>query len=130
MFPAQPPPFDQLLEQVLSELPPRLRALLEEVPLVVEDHPSPSVLRHTGLGPDELCGLYTGIPLTDRSVLHSGAMPDVITIYRRGLLAASTDRRGRCTPGRLLRQIRKTVLHEIGHHFGLDEDDLRGYGYG
>ena len=122
--------FDLLLERVLDELPPHLLELIEEVPLVVEDHPGTQVLRHTGLRPHELCGLYTGIPLTDRSVTHSGTLPDVITIYRLGIVTAATDRRGRVSGGRLLRQIRKTLLHEIGHHFGLDEDDLREYGYG
>jgi len=122
--------FDRLLEQVLDELPGHLLALLEEVPLIVEDRPSPRVLQETGLEPYQLCGLYTGIPLTDRSVMHSGTMPDTITIYRLGIISAAGDRRGRVTGGRLLREIRKTVLHEIGHHFGFDEDDLREYGYG
>ena len=122
--------FDRLLEQVLDDLPDHLQDLLEEVPLVVEDYPSARVLRDTGLQTDQLYGLYTGIPLTNRSVEHSGVMPDVITIYRRGIIAAATDRNGRVSGSKLIRQIRMTVLHEIGHHFGLDEEDLARYGYG
>jgi len=123
--------FDALLEQVLAALPDELRRLLEEVPIVVEDAPTPEDMHHLGVRRrDALCGLYTGIPLTRRSVEHSGVLPDVIRIFRRGILAAAADRRGHVTEGALLRQIRVTVLHEIGHHFGLGEEDLRRYGYG
>ena len=123
--------FDALLEEVLSVLPVELKKLLEEVPLVVEDSPTPEDLRHAHVRrPDALCGLYTGIPLTRRSVEHSGTLPDVIRIFRRGILAAAADLQGRVTDRVLRQQIRLTVLHEIGHHFGLDEADLRRYGYG
>ena len=123
--------FDALLEGVLGGLPPELHRLIEEVPVVVEDAPTVEDMRHVGARrKDTLCGMYTGIPLTRRSVEHSGTLPDVIRIFRRGILAASADRRGRITKGALRRQIRVTVLHEIGHHFGLSEADLRRYGYG
>lgn len=122
--------FDALLEEVLTSLPDELHRLLEEVPLVVEDWPSDEDLRQLGARRREaLCGLYTGIPLTRRSVQHSGTLPDVIRIFRLGILTAA-DRRGRVTDRALKRQIRTTVLHEIGHHFGLGEADLRRYGYG
>lgn len=123
--------FDGLLTDVLSELPQRLRDKLEEVPLIVEDYPDDDVLEEMGVDdPGSLCGLHTGIPLTERSVEHSGTIPDTIYIYREGILNQSLDERGYVDDTELRRQIRITVLHEIGHHFGLDEDDLRELGYG
>ncbi len=123
--------FDALLEEVLSALPAELRRLLEEVPVVVEDAPTDEDLRRVRVRRrDALCGLYTGIPLTRRSVHHSGTLPEVIRIFRQGILTAAADARGRVTDRALGRQIRTTVLHEIGHHFGLGEADLRRYGYG
>jgi predicted Zn-dependent protease with MMP-like domain len=123
--------FDAMLEEVLAELPEELHRLLEEVPLVVEDEPTPQDVQRLGArGKNTLCGLYTGIPLTRRSVEHSGTLPDIIRIFRRGILLAATDRRGCVRDGALHRQMRVTVLHEIGHHFGLGEADLRRYGYG
>ena len=123
--------FDQQLETVLGELPEGIHTLLEKMPLHVEDHPSKEVLRTTGVRRREnLCGLYTGIPLTERSVEHSGTPPDVVTIYREGVMAAARDARGNVSEESLRREIRITVLHEIGHHHGLDEDDLTKLGYG
>ncbi len=105
--------------------------LIDKVPLHVEDYPSPHVMaklgvRHRG----QLCGLYTGIPLTDRSVQHSGMLPDVVTIYREGILAAARDGSGRIRTERLRREIRTTVLHELAHHHGLGEAELAELGYG
>jgi predicted Zn-dependent protease with MMP-like domain len=79
---------------------------------------------------DELCGLYTGIPLGERSILHSGMLPDVVTIYREGILSASADEQGRIRPDTLRKQIRITILHELGHHHGLTEEDLDRLGFG
>ena len=123
--------FDQQLETVLGELPEGIHTLLEKVPLHVEDYPSKEVLRTVGVRRREnLCGLYTGIPLTERSVEHSGTPPDVVTIYREGVMASARDARGNVSEEALLREIRITVLHEIGHHHGLDEDELDRLGYG
>jgi predicted Zn-dependent protease with MMP-like domain len=123
--------FDEQLELVLEQMPPMIHELIERVPLHVEDYPSEEVMEQTGVEYiDDLCGLYTGIPLGEKSVWHSGTMPDVITIYREGILSASADRQGRISIKRLREQIRITVLHEIGHHHGLSEEDLRKLGYG
>jgi predicted Zn-dependent protease with MMP-like domain len=123
--------FDQQLEQVLAELPPMVHELLEQVPLLVEDHPSQKILYDLGISsPDELCGLYTGVPLIDRSVDHSGLLPDCVTIYRAGLLRLATGPGGRISPRELRRQIRITILHELGHYHGFDEDELEELGYG
>jgi len=123
--------FDELLEQVLEELPPSVHALLERVPLHVEDYPSREMMARTGVKQrDQLCGLYTGIPLTRRSVEYSGTLPDVVTIYREAILSAAGCGGGRVRSGRLRREIRITVLHELAHHHGLGEDELRELGYG
>jgi predicted Zn-dependent protease with MMP-like domain len=122
--------FDALLEQVLDELPPKWRDLLEQVPLVVEDRPSRRLAREMNVGTDEeLCGLYSGIPLTERSVEQSGSMPDQILIFRAGILAEAANDAGRISDASLKRQIRITLLHEMGHHFGFEEEALRELGY-
>jgi len=100
------------------------------VPLHVEDHPSAETMDRLGVEYiDDLCGLYTGIPIGEKSVLHSGVMPDVVTIYREGILSSAADARGRISIDRLREEIRVTVLHELAHHHGLTEDDLRAMGY-
>jgi predicted Zn-dependent protease with MMP-like domain len=78
---------------------------------------------------DELCGLFTGIPIGDRSQIASGTLPDVVTIYREGILKASSDRQGRIATEHLRHQIRITILHELGHFHGLTEANLRELGY-
>ena len=133
--------FDEQLEWVLQRLPPVVHELIERVPLHVEDHPSSRVMAEMGVTHRaELCGLYTGIPLDRRSVQHSGTLPDVVTIYREGILESARDARGRILAetidaatidtGRLRSEIRITILHELAHHHGLDEDELHDLGYG
>ena len=123
--------FDRELEHVLSEMPPLVHQLIDEVPLVVEDYPSREVLQEMKIPHREmLCGLYTGIPLSHRSVLHSGVLSDVVTIYREGVLMAARGRDGQVTEESLREQIRITVLHELGHHHCMTEDELRAIGYG
>ncbi len=116
--------FDEVLETVLEALPPRLQALLEEAPVIVEDRPSAKLLRELDLCPDDLlCGLHSGTPLTERSVEHSPELPETIHLFREGILELAGDWE------QLHREIRITLLHEIGHHFGLEEDDLAELGY-
>ena len=123
--------FDDLLEEVLAELPPIVHELIEKVPLHVEDHPSRQMMAELGVGRREhLCGLYTGVPITERSVRHSGTLPDVVTVYREGILAAASDSWGHVKTRRLRKEIRITILHELAHFHGLDEDELRELGYG
>jgi predicted Zn-dependent protease with MMP-like domain len=122
--------FDQQLDKVMHRLPSSIHELIEEVPLHVEDYPSAEMMESLGvLHREELCGLYTGVPLSDRRVDQAGRLPDVVTIYREGVFHLATDRRGQIHEDELRRQIHITVLHEIGHHFGLDEDDLAELGY-
>lgn len=123
--------FDDLLDEVLEELPPMIHELIEKVPLHVEDYPSPQMMAELGVRRREhLCGLYTGVPITERSIRHSGTLPDVVTIYREGILAAAADSWGHVRNRRLREEIRITILHELAHFHGLDEDELRELGYG
>jgi predicted Zn-dependent protease with MMP-like domain len=100
------------------------------VPLVVEDRPSRRLAREMEIeSDDELCGLYTGTPLTERSVEQSGTMPEEILIFRMGVLAEAADDADRISDVELKKQIRITVLHEMGHHFGMEEEALKELGY-
>lgn len=104
--------------------------LLDKVPLHVEDYPSPSVMEEKGLQyRDDLCGLFSGIPLGDKSVRHSGVLPDTVTIYREGILSQAADDEGRVTAKRLREEVRITILHELAHFHGLTEEELRELGY-
>ena len=123
--------FDEQLEVVLAELPQQVKDFMDDVPLVVGDYPSREVMRRMRVRhPSHLCGLYTGIPLIKRSVEHWGVMSDVIHIYRLGIMSQSRKRDGGFDDAELRNQIRRTILHEYGHHVGLTEVDLRRLGYG
>ena len=135
MTPAERDRFDALVERVIDELPGRLRDLLEEIPVVVQDVPAPEILELFGIDPadpasrTELCGLHTGVALTERSVEDTDLLPTDIELYREGIVALAGGWRGRDADDRVLHEIRVTLLHEIGHHFGLEEDDLADLGY-
>jgi predicted Zn-dependent protease with MMP-like domain len=117
--------FAQLVERALAEVPEPFAQHLEEVAIEIRDRPTRKQLRSVGLADDELLlGLYHGRPRDVRSVLDSGVMPDVIYIFQEDVEDASDDEAD------LVRQVRITVLHEIGHHFGMDEDMLDELGYG
>jgi len=121
--------FDELLDLVIEELPASVRDLLDEVPLVVDDRPSRRVLEELGIErPSDLQGLYTGVSLPERHLDAPAHLPDRIQIFRLGILRQAT-RRGQLNLDDLKEEIRITIMHEIGHHFGLDEDDLREVGY-
>jgi predicted Zn-dependent protease with MMP-like domain len=110
--------------------PQSVHELLNEVPLYVEDHPPRKLLDQLGMEHRwELCGLYTGIPLTQRHIDQSGVLSDVIHLYREGVLSLAVNRRGEIDERELRHQIRLTILHELGHHHGLDEDELEELGY-
>ncbi|MFG0274750.1 MAG: metallopeptidase family protein [Phycisphaerales bacterium] len=122
--------FDALLEEVLDSLPPAVHDLLDEAPLIVEDHPSAAMMRELGVdSPEDLCGLHTGIAMTEQSVEHSGVLPTQIHIFREGIIALAGGWRGADADDRIAEEIRITVLHEVGHHFGLEEDDLDRLGF-
>jgi len=118
--------FDQYLESTIEGLPKVYVGLLEELPLIVDDEPGADLLRDLGLeADDELFGLHTGVALTERSVEDSMEGPDHIMLFRGPLWRLANG-----DEAELQRQIRITLLHEIGHHFGLEEEDLDELGYG
>ncbi len=125
--------FDAVAEEVLEKLPEEIHKMLEEVPLVVEDHPAAQMCRELGIRDRRgLCGLYQGIPLSDRSVLLPWYLPDTVTIFREGILAYARELSGgRRLDREILReQIRVTILHELAHFHGMDEEEIRALGYG
>ena len=116
--------FETLVERALASLPPQFADFLEEVPVEIRERPSRRQLRDAGLEEDELLlGLYVGRALTERSVEDSGLLPAVIYIFQEDIELVSDSEED------LVREVRTTVLHEIGHHFGMSEDDLDELGY-
>jgi predicted Zn-dependent protease with MMP-like domain len=111
--------------QVIDKLPKEFREQLRNVEIVVETRPSNELLRAEGLDPreDTLYGIYQGVPLPDRSALDPPLLPDKITIFTEPLLEDFPD------PVELREEIRLTVLHEIAHYFGMEEEEIEGLGY-
>ena len=146
MTPPEQERFDRLLEDAIATLPPRIHALLDEIALVVLDRPTPELLaelRKDGLLQNEdgsesdgsdLCGLHTGTGLTERPFDDTGMLPDQIHLFREGIVSLAFEE-GELTwdsveaDEAVYEEIRVTLLHEIGHHFGLEEDDLEDLGY-
>lgn len=124
--------FDALVDEAMENLPEPLRELVDEVPVIVLDRPTRAMLRDLGLSPadgDEICGLHTGRGITERSVEHSGELPEHIHIFRIGIVNTAGGWHAPEAQDRVYEEIMITILHEIGHHFGLDEDDLEQLGY-
>jgi predicted Zn-dependent protease with MMP-like domain len=116
--------FQEVLRQALDDLPDPFRQALENVAIVVEEWPPDWLLDELGVPPEgTLYGFYHGVPMPERSVSLSGNLPDKISIYR-GPLQEDFPR-----AAELRRQIRVTLLHEIGHYFGMDEEALERLGY-
>jgi predicted Zn-dependent protease with MMP-like domain len=107
--------FEEHVRRALESLPPDLRRAMSNVEIVVEDE-NPE-------DPD-LFGLYLGVPLTDRGSSYAGVLPDKIAIYRLPLEDEFGD-----DPQALEEEIRITVLHEVAHHFGIDEERLSELGW-
>ncbi len=117
--------FGQLVEEALAQLPEQFAQFMEEVPVEIRQRPTTKQLGRLGdRKGGVLLGLYVGRPLTERSVEESGRMPDVIYIFQNGIELVCQDEE------ELVEQVRVTVLHEIGHHFGMSEEDLEELGYG
>ena len=117
--------FCDLVERALSLLPEQFALFLEEVPVEVLDRSTLKFRKSAGIADDSLLlGLYHGRPLTQRTVEQSGTLPDVIYIFQEDVERSSDSEE------ELVEQVRITVLHEIGHHFGLSEDELDDLGYG
>ncbi|WP_340537373.1 metallopeptidase family protein [Nocardioides sp. GXZ039] len=110
--------FEELVERALDDIPDELASLVRNVVVLVEDEPPDGE-------PDDLLGLYDGIALTDRNDIMMGGMelPDRIFIFRNPLLDFCEDE------AHLTEEVRITVVHEIAHHFGIDDDRLHELGY-
>jgi len=126
--------FDEKLDGLIDRLPASILEQIEEVPVIVEDEPSDQLLLDLGMEPGvaDLCGLHSGVALTERSVEASPDVPDQIMLFRGPIIRLASSLvpgTGRAAVDELERQVRVTLLHEIGHHFGLDEDDLDRLGY-
>ena len=130
--------FDRLVDDALPQLPGEIRTLLEQVQVIVDDVPDADLLAEIELDdPTGLCGLHSGIPLTERSVEDLPTLPTTIHLFREGIVKMAggweewTDDDGEPMGGDEIVQeeIVITLLHELGHHFGLDEDDLERLGY-
>jgi predicted Zn-dependent protease with MMP-like domain len=104
------PGFEQLVEEALDSLPQDVRGRLSNVAVVTEDEPPAGM---------PLLGLYEGIPLTRRTTTYSGVLPDKITIFRGPL-----ERLYGQDPSLLRRQVKRVVLHEVAHHFGISDERL------
>jgi predicted Zn-dependent protease with MMP-like domain len=113
--------FEQMVADALDEIPPELGREMENVAVVVEEWPSPEQAARTrGI----LLGLYEGVPITRRGpISYSGVAPDHITVFRGSLCALARDEAD------LARRVRVTVLHEVGHYFGMSDARLREMGW-
>ncbi|MEM1203104.1 MAG: metallopeptidase family protein [Acidobacteriota bacterium] len=113
-----PEEFDALVQRAMDQLPEEFAELLENIVVVVEEEPEPEILREMGFGPDEeLLGLYRGVPLTERETGYF-SLPDQVSLYRGPLLRICRDRR------ELIREVRDTLVHELGHYFGLSDEEM------
>jgi predicted Zn-dependent protease with MMP-like domain len=107
--------FEQLVAEALDGIPPELASLIDNVVVLVEPEPSSD-------DPD-LLGVYVGVPLTDRDSNYTFVAPDRILVYRGPLLRMCESAE------ELVEEVRITVVHEIAHHFGIDDDELHDLGY-
>lgn len=111
--------------RILDKLPRQFRKRLHNVEVVIEERPDEELLLEVGLDPhyDTLYGLYQGVPLPERSSMYPPLLPDKITIFSEPLQRDFPD------PEDLREQLRTTVLHEIAHYFGFDDDEIDKLGY-
>jgi predicted Zn-dependent protease with MMP-like domain len=109
----EPARFGEMVARALDGLPADLGKMMRNVAVTVEPGP----------GPRGLLGLYEGVPLTSRGGFYAGALPDRITIFQQAICAICD------TEEQVADQVRRTVIHEIGHHFGLTDGRLRELGW-
>ena len=115
--------FEQLVVDVLDSLPTDLLEVLDNVEIVIEDRPTRRQLESVGIRYGTLYGLYEGIPLTRRGSGYNLVMPDKITIFKHPIESVSRTRE------EIALQVRKTVIHEVAHHFGIGERRLEELGW-
>lgn len=113
--------FEASVAQILDQLPARFRRHIDNVAFVVQDRADDEILELAGVDDSmDLYGFYTGIPLTERTADYGLVPPDVIYIFQRPIEAICEN------DDQVREEIRKTVLHELAHYFGIDEDRLEG----
>lgn len=111
--------FEELVVKAISELPEYFRKKIENVTIHIEDSPDKKTLKELGhTSPYSLLGLYQGVPVTRRGIHYRNVMPDRITIFRKPILNKNKN------PQAIKDDIKRVVLHEIGHYFGLSEHEL------
>jgi predicted Zn-dependent protease with MMP-like domain len=115
--------FEELVRSALDTIPDEVAGLLSNVDVVIEDLPSKDAAAELGGDPELLLGLYQGIPQTERGESYSGVLPDRIALYQTNLERAARSKH------ELTEIIRRTVMHELGHHFGLDDERLEELGW-
>lgn len=114
------PAFDALVARALESIPARFRRYMDNVAVEVQDRPSRRLLREMDIAPDEaLYGLYEGTALTERGPDDEPLLPARVLVFQEPLVGDFGD-----DEAELVRQIRLTVVHEVGHHFGLSDDDM------
>ena len=117
--------FDEIVARAIARIPVEIRRHLDNILISVLPRPDDEMLVEAGFSPGEtLFGLYTGVPLTERSITEPSLYPDVIHIFQEPLEAACA------THEELVEEIEITVAHEIAHAVGLSEEDLERLGYG
>lgn len=111
--------FNRLVEEALDDIPPRFRQAMKNIAIVLEDEPGPELLADLEIEPpDSLYGLYQGTPLTERSWGYGNALPDRISLFQRTIEEDSEDAED------VIVCIAETLIHEIGHYFGLSEEQI------
>jgi len=115
----EPEEFRELVVEAVKSLPRYFRKRMENVSIIVDDYPTDDEVARSGATRFSLLGLYQGIPLRRRSVWQNQPMPDKISIFQ-----ANIERTAR-TPEDVRKLVREVVMHEIGHYFGLNEQELR-----
>ena len=111
--------FRELVDEALETIPARFRAAMQNIAIVIEDEPTPEQLEEVEIEPpDTLLGLYEGIPLTERQWSHGNTLPDKITLFQGPIEDASDDEDD------VVVAIGETLIHEIGHYFGLSEEEI------
>jgi predicted Zn-dependent protease with MMP-like domain len=119
------PEFESLVRRAIDRIPSEFHLHLKEVSIVVKDYPSDKLMQEMECPPDEpLLGLYEGTPLTERSVTDPVRLPDQIVLFQIPLEEMCQ------TVGELEEEVEITVVHELAHYMGLDDDRLEELGYG